>query len=108
MIPDYAVAYRADMCRQCPAPCAWQHCAAAHADPCAACHLDRWASFCQAPVPPLASAGLRGLGDVVAIVAAPIGSALGLDPARCGCGARQAALNASVPFRAATDPGVVV
>lgn len=33
---------RADLCHDCPAPCAWQRAADHHADLCAACPSGRW------------------------------------------------------------------
>lgn len=41
---------------------------------------------------------MRGLGDLVAKFADPIGKIIGLDKATCGCAKRQAALNARFPF----------
>jgi hypothetical protein len=44
---------------------------------------------------------LRGLGDLVAIVADPIAKVLKLDPEKCGCkgtGGRQERWNKAVPF----------
>jgi len=46
---------RADICADCPTPCAWQHATAHHADPCAACPLpaSRWGTWdCGASVSP--------------------------------------------------------
>lgn len=104
------VQVRADICGACPSPCAWQRDARAHAEPCAACPAGRWGQWgdCSAaqPAPSLpapggvtAPTGLRGLGDLVAVVADPIARAIGLDKGRCGFAARQAALNRAVPFR---------
>jgi len=45
------------------------------------------------------AAPMLGLGDLVAVVARPIGDALGLDPAKCGCNQRQDWLNKLLPFR---------
>jgi hypothetical protein len=45
------------------------------------------------------TAKLRGLGDLVAVVAAPIARVIHLDPAKCGCEKRQERLNARFPFR---------
>jgi hypothetical protein len=107
------------ICGGCKTPCEIQRDAAAHADPCRACHLGKWGRWECPPgatadtparggdtAPAVAPTG--GLGDAVAMVAAPIGHALGLDPARCGCNQRQANLNAAVPFRPDADPGVVL
>jgi hypothetical protein len=41
---------------------------------------------------------MRGLGDLVAKMADPIGKIIGLDKSKCGCSQRQAALNRLVPF----------
>lgn len=112
------VSIRADICADCPTPCAWQRDPAALSDPCAACPAGRWHTWdCSssaspptlpAPAGDTSPTGMRGLGDVVAVVAGPVGHALGLDPARCGCARRQATLNEAVPFRGDADPGVVV
>ena len=100
----------ADICRDCPTPCPWRDCAEAHANACLACPLGRWGQWgaCSDSARDQPQPAPRGLGDVVAIVAAPVGVALGLDPARCGCAARQAGLNAAVPFRPDADAGVVL
>jgi hypothetical protein len=52
--------------------------------------------------------GLRGLGDLVALVAQPIAQAIdravGTDLANCGgCKGRQKALNGAVPFGSVND-----
>lgn len=74
---------RADICQDCPAPCALQRDRAAHADPCAACPLPtpRWSAWdCGSAPAPAASAppapaaptfarrvrGLRAAGMLVA------------------------------------------
>ena len=110
------VQVRADICGDCPTPCALQRDPAAHADPCASCPLSppRWGPWdCSPSAPPpslpapggdTAPAGMRGLGDLVALVADPIGRALGLDKAKCGCAARQDALNRAVPFHRPPAP----
>lgn len=36
---------RADICSDCPTPCAWQRDARAHAEPCAACPIGRWGEW---------------------------------------------------------------
>jgi hypothetical protein len=41
---------------------------------------------------------LRGLGDLIAKFADPIGKALKLDKAKCGCAKRQEKLNELFPF----------
>jgi hypothetical protein len=41
---------------------------------------------------------MRGLGDAVAVIANPIAKIIGLDKSKCGCAARQEALNKLVPF----------
>ena len=103
------VQVRADLCADCPTPCERQLDAAFHRDPCAACPIGRWGQWgdCSAAqsVPSLpapggvaAPTGLRGLGDLVAVVAEPIARVIGLDPARCGCGARREAMNRAFPF----------
>jgi hypothetical protein len=42
---------------------------------------------------------MRGLGDLVAKFADPIGKIIGLDKATCGCAKRQDALNRLLPFK---------
>jgi hypothetical protein len=48
--------------------------------------------------PAASQTGLRGLGDAVAVIANPIAKIIGLDKSKCGCAARQEALNKFVPF----------
>jgi hypothetical protein len=48
--------------------------------------------------PAVSQTGLRGLGDAVAVIANPIAKIIGLDKSKCGCAARQEALNKLVPF----------
>lgn len=95
MSPGVAIV-RADICRDCPTPCARRLDTEAHRDPCAACGIGRWGKHdcgSMAPAP-----RLRGLGDAVAIVADPIARVLRLDPAKCGCAKRREKLNRLVPF----------
>lgn len=47
-------------------------------------------------IPPITK--MRGLGDLLAKVANPIAKDIHLDPAKCGCKARQEWLNRKVPF----------
>jgi hypothetical protein len=42
---------------------------------------------------------MRGLGDLVAKMADPIGKIIGLDKSKCGCSKRQQRLNELVPFQ---------
>ena len=94
MSPGVAVV-RSDICKDCPTPCTRQHDAEAHRDPCAACGIGRWGKHdCGGGTP----TEIRGLGDVVAIIASPIARILHIDPAKCGCKARQERLNALVPL----------
>jgi hypothetical protein len=53
----------------------------------------------QQRVQPAPPDRMRGLGDLIAKVADPIGKAIGLDKAKCGCAKRQERLNRLVPFR---------
>lgn len=100
---------RADICRDCPTPCDLQRDGSVHANPCASCPARKWGKWdCDPSAQPASSLpapggvttphGLRGLGDLVALVAEPIGRAIGLDKAKCGCAKRQDALNRLVPF----------
>lgn len=102
---------RADICHDCPSPCAWQRDATAHSNPCASCRLGRWGNWeCASPTtsasPPSLPApagvtsptGMRGLGDLIAVFAEPIARAVNWDKATCGCGRRQDALNRLLPF----------
>jgi hypothetical protein len=41
---------------------------------------------------------MRGLGDLVAKFAEPIGKIIGLDKLKCGCAKRQDAMNRLLPF----------
>lgn len=104
------VQVRADICHDCPTPCAWRDCAEAHATACLACPVGRWGTWgaCADGAPAPVQTGPRGLGDVVAVVAGPVGQVLGLDPSKCGCNRRQQALNEAVPLRGDDGPGVVV
>ena len=91
------------MCLECPTPCARQLDETHHADPCAVCPLvkPRWLALtaCGEINPSNAAPNrLRGLGDVVALVADPIAKAIGFDKAKCGCAKRQEMLNRAVPF----------
>lgn len=52
-----------------------------------------------APAAPPAPMPMRGLGDLVAKFAEPIGRIIGLDKATCGCAKRQDALNRFMPFK---------
>jgi len=45
---------------------------------------------------------MRGLGDLVAMVAQPVARALHIDSAKCGCAKRQAVLNKWIPFNSRT------
>lgn len=105
------ITIRVDICHDCPAPCAWQRDATAHANPCAACPSHRWGQWdcasattsaaqpsLPAPAGVTSPAGLRGLGDLVAFVAEPIARAIGMDKAKCGCAQRRQALNKLLPF----------
>jgi hypothetical protein len=97
---------RADICDACPTPCARQTDPSHYGDPCVACPATppRWGAFGKCapgtrPVQILAKpASLRGLGDLVAVVADPIGRALRLNKSKCGCRSRQEWLNRAVPF----------
>ena len=42
---------------------------------------------------------INGLGDVVAVIANPIGDMIGLDKSKCGCNDRQKFLNNLVPIK---------
>lgn len=57
--------------------------------------VKRGAARLMTPPPP---ANLRGLGDLVALVAEPIARAVNLNKSKCGCAKRQEWLNAKVPF----------
>jgi hypothetical protein len=46
---------------------------------------------------------MRGLGDLVAKMANPIGKIIGLDKSKCGCAKRQDALNRLLPFTQRQD-----
>ena len=107
MIPTGVIQVRQDLCGDCPTPCT------PRPDPacaCSACPIRRWGTYGACPpgsavgVVASASVGvtpaapMRGLGDLIAVVADPIGKALHLDPAKCGCDRRQAWLNRVVPF----------
>lgn len=103
MTPAGVIQVRADICHDCPAPCAWQHDAAAHSTTCAACPIRKWGQWgnCASTpaIPPPPPSGMRGLGDLVALIAEPIARAINLDKSKCKCGQRQERLNAAVPFK---------
>jgi len=91
---------RANICRVCADPCPERD-TLNLADGCTACPRRIWhAVECADDSPP---APMRGLGDVVALVANPIARAmdatLGTKIVGCGgCAKRQAALNKALPF----------
>ncbi len=60
----------------------------------------RLVSATAGPAAPPQPKRLRGLGDVVAIVAEPIARAIHLDKSKCGCAKRQDRLNKLFPFHA--------
>lgn len=92
------VQVRADICRVCRTPCERQHDGEFHATACAACRVNRWGKWGDCRNQSAPSTKLRGLGDLVAVVAEPIARAIGLDKSKCGCAARREALNRAVPF----------
>ncbi len=96
MIPAGVIQVRADICHDCPTPCAERPPLDVATS---LCPLRRWGQYgvCDGSQPP-APSGLKGLGDLVALVAEPIAQALKIDPAKCGCKARRAWLNDKVPF----------
>jgi len=55
------------------------------------------------PAAPPAPMPMRGLGDLVAKMADPIGKIIGLDKSKCGCAKRQDALNRLLPFTQRQD-----
>jgi len=93
--PKGVVEVRDQICEDCPTPCSPRP---DSTQPCARCELKRWGTWgaCRDTPPPM-----RGLGDLVAKVANPIAKALHIDPAKCGCKARQEWLNRKVPFKPA-------
>lgn len=114
---------RADICADCTTPCVHQHDPSYHACACAACPMLRWSRWgaCDqlgtaadihgagGVTAPAAAASLRGMGDVLAIIADPIASTVGIDKARCGCGQRQKLINEELPFaRPMGDDGIVI
>lgn len=89
---------RRDICKDCTRACEVRA-TINHADPCAECpfRVFHRHSDCDPDDPKQ----LRGLGDVVAIIANPIAKVLRIDPKKCGChgpNGRQAWLNKAVPF----------
>ena len=95
MIPIGVIQVRQDICRDCPTPCTPRP---DPADKCSSCGINRWSTWGQCTPEAVAAAPMRGLGDLVAKFAEPIGKIIGLDKATCGCAKRQAALNARFPF----------
>lgn len=104
MIPETVVQNRRDACVLCKTPCGLQRDQAAHADPCAACPLarSRWGQWDCKPGEPV-----RGLGDLVHVIALPIARALRLpcvDPVtkklrpESPCAARRRNWNRKVPL----------
>lgn len=114
MMPAGVIQVRTDICGDCKTPCDLQHKASAHAECAAACPIRKWAKWgnCADPITPpspspsslpapggvTAPAGMRGLGDLVAVIADPIARAINLDKSKCRCGQRIDWLNAAVPF----------
>lgn len=101
MIPAGVITVRRDICAACPTPCGL---ALDLAAPCSRCPLPRkrWGTWgaCKddAAATPPPPAKMRGLGDLIAVVANPIARAIRLDKSKCGCSRRQDALNKAVPF----------
>ena len=100
MIPEI-IQVRKDICRDCHTPC---EVLPDPNKPCSRCSLSspRWNTFghCDSIERPTVNnpEKLRGLGDAVAVIANPIAKIIGLDKSKCGCAARQEALNKLVPF----------
>ena len=95
------ITIRRDICQSCERACEVRS-TIPHADPCTACPEMVWHALgdCEKTPPP----ELLGLGDAVALVAQPIArvldAVLGTNVQGCGgCKARQAALNAAMPFK---------
>lgn len=67
---------------------------------CSRCRLDKWREFgaCDQSGAKTKRAKIKGLGDIVAIVAEPIAKAAGIDKSKCGCARRREALNKMFPF----------
>lgn len=97
---------RADICGDCKTPCLQRPDPAL---PCSSCPLNQWGQWgacdfsavgadASAPAGVTAATPMRGLGDLIAVVAEPIARAVGLDKSKCGCAKRQHALNARFPF----------
>jgi hypothetical protein len=104
MSPDDAQV-RQDICAGCAARCA----APAPLDPCFACprHIYQAHAGCGAEGHASDATGLRGMGDVVAVVAQPIARVVGLE--NCGgCKKRQADWNREMPFGGEPEAGTVV
>jgi len=97
------VQIRRDICKDCSLACKVRE-SINHADPCAACPSRVWHSVgrCEQPAENDDPLQMRGLGDVVAMLANPIAKVLRIDPKRCGChgpNGRQSRLNKAVPFK---------
>jgi len=100
MIPTGVIQVRQDICKDCPTPCNPRP---DPADPCSRCAINRWSTWGQCTPEAVAAAPMRGLGDLVAKFAEPIGKIIGLDKSKCGCAKRQDALNRLLPFTRRQD-----
>ena len=94
-IPLGVVQVRDDICKDCPTPCMPRP---DSSSPCSNCAINRWGTYGQCTPEATKAAPMRGLGDLVAKIAEPIASVIGLNKATCGCQKRQDWLNQAVPF----------
>lgn len=99
----------ADICRDCPTPCAWQRDPGVHADACRACPLRRWGQWGACP-----AGGGTLTGDALAawIERAALAPAAAHAPAIVGaisvCGGCTQTKHALGSAEAHPDPGVVI